>query len=152
MFQWISDLIDWIQGLTWVQALLLGLGIFLVSFFGSLASTAWMLIKLPPNYLRDDATPPLVRHHPVLRVLGLVLKNLIGIFLVFMGIILSLPGVPGQGILTILIGLMLMSFPGKRSLEKKLLGRPWVLNGVNRLRERFGHRSEERRVGKECRL
>lgn len=136
MFQWIADFIDWIQSLSWIQALLLGFGIFIVSFVGSLAFTIWMLLKLPPNYLRDDEPPS--HRHPVLRVFLLIVKNLIGIFLIVMGVLLSLPGIPGQGILTIAIGLMLMNFPGKRTLEKKLLGRPWVLNAVNRLRTRFG--------------
>jgi hypothetical protein len=41
-----------------------------------------------------------------------------------MGIILALPGVPGQGILTVLIGVMLLEFPGKRRLERAIVGRP----------------------------
>ena len=136
MPEWISNFIDWVQSLSWIQALLLGLGILVVSFVGSLAFTIWMLLKLPPNYLRDDQRP--VRRHPVIHVLLLLVKNLIGLFLIVMGVLLSLPGIPGQGILTIFIGVMLMDFPGKRTLEKKLLGRPWVLNAVNRLRSRFG--------------
>jgi hypothetical protein len=65
-------------------------------------------------------------------------KNLLGAFLVLLGIVLSLPGVPGQGILTILIGVMLLDFPGKRDLERKLVSRPKVREGIDRLRQRFG--------------
>jgi hypothetical protein len=57
--------------------------------------------------------------------------------LVTLGVVLSLPGVPGQGLLTILIGVMLVDLPGKRRFERWLLGRPHVLAGVNRLRARF---------------
>jgi hypothetical protein len=50
---------------------------------------------------------------------------------------MSLPGVPGQGVLTILLGVMLLDFPGKRRLEYKLISQPRVFNNINRLRARF---------------
>ena len=58
-----------------------------------------------------------------------------------LGILLSLPLVPGQGLLTILIGLLLINFPGKRRLERKLVRRPKVLQFINRIRSRFGQAS-----------
>ena len=45
---------------------------------------------------------------------------------------------PGQGVLTIVIGLLLMEFPGKTRLERWLVGRPSVLEFVNRMRTRRG--------------
>ena len=57
--------------------------------------------------------------------------------MVVVGMILALPGVPGQGLLTILIGLMLLDLPGKRRLERKIVGRPRILRTINRLRKRF---------------
>ena len=54
------------------------------------------------------------------------------------GIVLSIPGVPGQGLLTILLGVMLLDFPGKRRLELKIVSRPSVLKTVNSLRSKFG--------------
>jgi hypothetical protein len=48
-----------------------------------------------------------------------------------------LPGIPGQGVLTILLGIMLADFPGKQKLERKLVSIPSVLSAVNRLRKRF---------------
>jgi hypothetical protein len=45
---------------------------------------------------------------------------------------------PGQGILTMLIGISLVDFPGKRQLERKLIGQPAVLNAINKMRQRFG--------------
>ncbi len=41
---------------------------------------------------------------------------------------------PGQGVLTILIGLMLLNFPGKRGLERRIVGRPIILKLLNRMR------------------
>ena len=62
----------------------------------------------------------------------------LGILLVALGILMSIPGVPGQGVLTILLGIMLLDFPGKRRLEHKLVSRPKVLKAINGLRHRFG--------------
>jgi hypothetical protein len=73
----------------------------------------------------------------VLRWGGLVVKNLLGAFLVLLGVVMSLPGVPGQGVLTILLGVMLLDFPGKRALELKLVSRPKVLRTINRIRQQF---------------
>ena len=41
---------------------------------------------------------------------------------------------PGQGILTILIGLMLLDFPGKRGLERRLVQQPAVWRAINWMR------------------
>jgi hypothetical protein len=56
---------------------------------------------------------------------------------VMLGIIMAVPGVPGQGTLLILTGLTLIDFPGKRRLERSLIRRPSVLKLINGLRQRF---------------
>lgn len=114
-----------------------GLGIFLVTFTASMALTAFVLVKLPPDYLiREDAS--FLSDKPEwLRLLARVGKNLLGVLLVLGGIVMSLPGVPGQGILTILIGIMLLDFPGKRKLERKIIASPKVWSAINKLRARF---------------
>ena len=55
-----------------------------------------------------------------------------------LGIVLSLPGVPGQGLLTILIGVILLDLPGKQRFERRLMMRPAVFTAVNSIRARFG--------------
>ena len=60
--------------------------------------------------------------------------------LILFGVLLSLPGVPGQGLLTILVGLLLLDMPGKQQLERRLLGRPAIIHAVNRLRDRVGRK------------
>jgi hypothetical protein len=37
-----------------------------------------------------------------------------------------------------LSGISLVDFPGKRQLERKLIGQPAVLNTINKVREKFG--------------
>ena len=41
---------------------------------------------------------------------------------------------PGQGLLTILIGLTLLNFPGKYTAERRLAGRPRIARTLNRIR------------------
>jgi len=58
--------------------------------------------------------------------------------LIVVGAALSIPGVPGQGVLTILVGLFLVDFPRRQQLERALARRAGVLPALNRLRARFG--------------
>jgi hypothetical protein len=67
----------------------------------------------------------------------LIAKNALGILLVLLGVLMSLPGIPGQGVLTILLGIMLLDLPAKRRLESWILKQPQVLEKINRLRHRF---------------
>ena len=135
-------MIDWITqawaALTW-QSVLVGLGMFVLSFTISLALVSFVLVKLPANYFHSSHTRAFwTDRHRAIRWSGLVLKNLAGLLLIVLGIIMSLPGVPGQGLLTILLGLIMMDIPGKRPLETRLVSRPKVLQSINRLRGRFG--------------
>jgi hypothetical protein len=122
-----------------VRGVLLGVLIFVVTFVGSVGVVSLILVKLPATYFREDHPRELwIERHAAVRIAGIIGKNLLGALLVGLGIIMSLPGVPGQGILTILLGVMLLDFPGKRRLEYRLISQPSVLRAVNRLRHRFG--------------
>jgi hypothetical protein len=63
---------------------------------------------------------------------------LLGILLIAVGVVLSVPGIPGQGVLTILLGVMLVDFPGRWKAERWLVSHPGVLAAMNTLRRRFG--------------
>jgi len=109
-----------------------------VTFVVSIVATIVVLIKLPDTYFKAEHGREFwAERHPALRWGGLILKNLLGAVLVLFGIVMSLPGVPGQGVLTILMGVMLLDFPGKRRLELKLVSRPKVMRAINRIRARF---------------
>ena len=119
--------------------LLIGAAIFVGSFFINLAIVSFILVKLPADHFKQDRKRKFMAgSHPALRVLAMIGKNLGGVLLVALGVVLSLPGVPGQGLLTILLGIMLLDFPGKDRLEQKLLSRPSIVNAINGLRGRFG--------------
>jgi len=97
-----------------------------------------VIIRLPEDYfLREKADGFISRQRSGLRLFLLILKNLAGLLLLLMGIIMLF--IPGQGILTILAGLSIMNFPGKRHLEIKLASKDRVMRGLNWIREK-GHR------------
>jgi hypothetical protein len=102
----------------------------------SLVIAAGVILSWPPDRFKDGAAPAAPKH-PVLRALAFVGKNLAGLVLVALGAVMALPGVPGQGILTMIIGLTLLDFPGKLALERRLVSRPFVLSRLNALRVRF---------------
>lgn len=138
MLERLHDLLAWLRSQNAGEIALYSIALFVVMFTGSLAFTAWIIVQLPATYFLDNHPHALAERHPAVRWLGLIAKNVAGVALILLGVLLSLPGVPGQGALTILIGLMMVDFPGKRRLERKLVARPAVRRGIDRLRARFG--------------
>ena len=107
-----------------------------IGFIGSLIAIPLILVRLPPDYF-DTRTPRhwMKDHHPLLRLLGLVAKNVVGIVLLLAGFAMLF--LPGQGLLTMLIGISLMDFPRKRQLEAKMVGQPTLLGVINSMRHKF---------------
>lgn len=135
MFEFLSD---FFSALTW-RKVLLGAGIFVVSFLANLGIVSWILVKLPADHFsKSRKTKFWAGPRPWLHAAKVIGKNIGGILLVALGVVLSLPGVPGQGLLTVLLGIMLLDFPGRHRLEQKLLSKPSIVNSINKLRGRFG--------------
>ena len=121
------------------NSILIGAALFLASFLINLAIVSFILVKLPADHFSKSRKRKFLDgYNPAVRVAALIGKNILGVLLVALGVVLSLPGVPGQGLLTILLGIMLLDFPGKHRLEQKLLSRPSIVNAINSLRGRFG--------------
>lgn len=117
---------------------LFGAGLFVVTFFGSILLTGSLLVRLPPDYLINEHPPrPDLAH---LRAYLLrILRHALGVLLILVGLVLMVPGVPGQGLLTVIAGLFVSELPGTARVLRALLRRPRVLSAVNRLRARYGH-------------
>ena len=109
----------------------------IVFFVGSLIAIPFILVRLPTDFFDIRVPRPwMENHHPILRVLGHLVKNLVGVIFLFAGFLMLF--LPGQGILTMLIGISMLDFPGKRKVEAKLIGQPAVLHAINGMREKFG--------------
>lgn len=106
-----------------------------ITFVVSLLAVPWLLVRIPPRYFMSTThAHPWGDRHPMVHVLLLVLKNLLG--LVFIGLGTLMLVLPGQGILTILAGLVLLDFPGKHKVLLWTVSRPAVLKSINWLRSR----------------
>ncbi|QQS42373.1 MAG: hypothetical protein IPM63_05365 [Acidobacteriota bacterium] len=129
-------LFDFWNSLSW-GSILLGVGVFLLSVAVSYVAIVVVVVKLPEHYFSPHYKEELDPSKPWLMRWGaVILKNLLGVFLILLGLALSLPGIPGQGILTILLGLIMLDIPGKRPFEARIVRRPRVLSAINRLRAR----------------
>ncbi len=100
----------------------------------SIAIIPWIVIKIPDDYFHEHYRVRVSKSsgHPLIAQLLAGLKNLIGFIFVIFGILMLI--LPGQGILTILIGLFLMNFPGKYQFERKIVSLPRVLKSLNWIR------------------
>jgi Putative transmembrane protein (PGPGW) len=113
-------------------------------FLATPAVAGWLVVRLPTDYFTAKRRTPTAwwRRHRGLRPLVLVVKNLAGIVLVVAGLVMLVT--PGQGLLTIAVGLMLVDFPGKFRVERWLATRPPVWRSINWLRCRAGRQPLER--------
>ena len=111
-----------------------------VSFIGTLLLVPVLVVRIPPDYFAEKKRhrwEPWAHEHPLIRWSLLIAKNLLGYIFIILGIAMLV--LPGQGVLTILIGIMFINFPGKYRLERWVVTRAPVLKTINSLRQRAGH-------------
>lgn len=117
--------------------LMLGLVSFL-SFIATLFLIPFLIVRIPVDYFAETKRhpSPWAERHVVIRWTVLVMKNLFGVVFALLG--LAMLVLPGQGLLTLLVGVLLLNFPGKYRFERWLVRRPSVFKGVAWLRRRAG--------------
>jgi len=113
----------------------------LITFFGTILLMGILILIIPTDYFSNPKRRKsyLITRRPLLGIVLLTVKNLIGLIFLIVGFLLLF--MPGQGVLTILIGVVLMNFPGKYRIERKLVQRPGILQGINKIRGKF-HRPQ----------
>lgn len=96
----------------------------------------FVIVQLPADYLVNDQRKTWLDTLPVPVRTGLrVVKNVLGVVLVVLGVIMLI--LPGQGILSIVLGLSLVDFPGRRSVQCRLIRRATVIQSINWIRMKF---------------
>lgn len=110
----------------------------LAMFVLSLVVFPLVVISLPPDYFVRERRDPVrqLRRRPLLWAAVMVVKNLLGAALIAAGVAMLV--LPGQGLLTILMGLALTNFPGKFTLERRFVRVPSVGRALNRIRSAAG--------------
>jgi len=119
-------------------------GLSLLAVVATVIGIPWVIARLPHDYFsrRSRAVWRRTADEPLPALVLTVVKNVLGAILVILGIIMLVT--PGQGLLTILLGMMLMNFPGKYRVERWMVRRPGVLRALNWLRRRHGEMPFER--------
>ena len=125
MLDWIKDNDLLIMSISGVSAII---------FVATLIAIPMLIVRLPTDYfVRDDVRLwDGLRREVRIAVFGA--KNLLGGVLLAAG--LSMLVLPGQGVLTILVAIMLLDFPGKRRLERWLIRRHAIHRMLNWIRAR----------------
>ena len=107
-----------------------------LSISGAIIGLPLLLLSLPADYFSSDKRHAISTGSGWQKGLLVTLKNLLGLFLLVTGIFMLV--LPGQGLLTMFGGLILMDFPGKFRLERRLVLIPRVTRTVNWIRRRGG--------------
>jgi len=107
-----------------------------ITFVISVVLIPIVISRLPANYFQPHYRNTLLANEGLAATIIVAAKNLLGLVLVIAGFLMFF--IPGQGILTMLIGLGLMNFPGKYKMERKLVSRPAVLKSMNWIRNKAG--------------
>jgi hypothetical protein len=130
-------MIEWIQSnqtlLWWLAASSV------ILFIATMVAVPLWAVRIPADYFADrtrQEPAPSVGNGSV-QALVKIGRNLLGSLLVMIGILMLV--LPGQGLLTILIGIMVMQFRAKYRIERWIVARPPVLHSMNWLRQRAGH-------------
>ena len=132
-----EKIISWSSMNTDLLFLLGSLSIFILII--SVFMMVLIISFLPEDYFKSENRNLISSvqnsRYPLLKLLVLITKNFFGVLLLLSGILMLV--LPGQGILTIITGLVFMDYPGKYKFERKLLRQKGVINSINWIRSRL---------------
>lgn len=103
-------------------------------FIFSLISIKWLVALIPTNYFIKKNMVKSKKSYSFIWLISVIVKNLIGYTLILGGLLMLV--LPGQGLFTILMGLILSNYPGKYNIERRFISIPSVLRTVNWLRKK----------------
>lgn len=128
LLQWIEDYQVLLYWLTGASAVL---------FAATLVIAPAMIVRIPPDYFTHARRPREKSDAQGARGIVLrVAKNVLGYIFIIAGVVMLV--LPGQGLLALLMGFLMVDFPGKYRAEKWLISKPRVLKAINWLRRRRG--------------
>ena len=120
--------LDEFTGWEWI-AVVIGFSLF--SVVTSVLAVRWQITRLPADYFAAER-PPRPKRGPVSWIAG----NAAGLLVLTLGLILLLT--PGQGILLILTGVIMLDLKSLRPIERRIVRRKKVLRAMNWVRRRAG--------------
>ena len=130
----IQTILEWLMA---HQYLLGWIGVisFLV-FSLSLLSLPWLVAMIPEDYFLSQKRKRAILKNEVFGtwIVIFILKNSIGLLLITGGVLMLF--LPGQGVLTIIAGLIMTDYPGKFELERRIVSNKKILEKLNWLRNK----------------
>ncbi|HNS99749.1 MAG TPA: PGPGW domain-containing protein [Polyangiaceae bacterium] len=106
----------------------IGTSVSIVLFVATLVGIPILCIRLPADYF--------IRPHQPQPIWKVTVRFVVASIVILMGIAMLV--LPGQGLLTLLIGISLLDFPAKRVWQRRLLQHPPVYRALNAIRKRAG--------------
>lgn len=108
----------------------------LVMLVGSAVVVPWIVVRIPSDFFASDRRPPsrFANRHPALRWTLRILRNVFGSVLLLAGLAMLI--LPGQGLLTLAMAVVMLDFPRKHKFERWIIRMPPVLKSINWLRRR----------------
>ncbi len=129
----LNDLVTWFSDPTVLWSLAL---FSVLAFVGSLVALPLLVNRLPVDYFSNPERRHRPLRHPLVALVLAVLRNGLAVILLLAGIAMLF--LPGQGLLTIVIAIVLMDFPGKYAFERRLVSKPTVFKALNWIRRKGG--------------
>ncbi len=129
-------MLDWFKDHpAFVSLIAIGSAIF---FIVSLLAMPFIVSRIPADYFAHRRRPPsrFAKSNLALRLTVMIARNLLAAVLLLAGLAMLL--LPGQGLLTLFAGFLLIDLPGKYRLERWLVSKPWVHRPINWLRAKRG--------------
>lgn len=107
-------------------------------FAGTAAAVPFLINMLPADYFMKEKRARQMKSvcGAAFSIIIIIIKNLAGIILFAAGFALLF--MPGQGLLTIFISLVLLDFPGKWKMQKRLIRNRKISAAVNWVRKKGG--------------
>ena len=130
----IETVLEWIRAhdtlMWWLGASSAGM------FIGSLIAVPYVVARIPHDYFMHEDRELWSQDAGRRSQSLMILKNALGCVFLLAG--LAMLVLPGQGALTMVVGLMLLNFPGKYKLERWFVSRSPISRGMNWMRRRHG--------------
>jgi hypothetical protein len=109
-------------------------GVSIVIFVVSLLSVPWMICRIPTDYFLELPLEKKRQGFIVVRGAAFLVRNILGAGFFLLGVLLLF--IPGQGLLTMFLGLVLMDFPGKKKMIQQFVRVEKVQTSLNWIREK----------------
>jgi hypothetical protein len=113
-------------------------GVSVAMAVGTLLLVPVVVVRIPADYFKSGKRSAMgwEKTHPAAAMAFKVLKNVVGWVMIALGIAMLV--LPGQGLLTIFLGVLLVDYPGKFRFERWLVTRPRILRVINAARKKRG--------------